>query len=190
MKHLLLAILVSLATACATPATTPSIKEPITPAIMPIAIKPQATLTQVLANGTHSFRGTDTMVSYKVAEQGKDAMYLDRPRGIMVIVKTGIIDDPLEVFSAKLMIAIANSGFGLGNPEAIVWLNHQATYFTIERTGLRAYQWIGLVDGQGVAFTCGGKLEDAHRNDVLCHDMADSFILAPLPSTGQGTTSN
>jgi hypothetical protein len=182
MKAFLLVCICSLMSACS---ATSRIEVPLQPD--PVSLKPDTVLTQVLSYGTTSFRGTATMQLAKSKSNGQqyNAMYVDHTRNLAVLIKTAPITDELEVLVLQTQQMLANSGFATGYPQTIIWLNNQANFFEIERDGLRAYQWIGLVNGQGIALTCGGSKADSLTNSLLCNDIAATVMMAPLvPSNG------
>lgn len=170
--------------ACSTTHTTP-VETPPPP---PVQVQSDTILTKVLVYGTHTFRGTQamTLATSKIDEatQQYNAMYIDHQRNLMVLIKTAPTTDTLETLAANIAVSLAASGFASGYPAVIVWLNNQAIQFPVERGTLHALQWIGLVNGQGIAFTCGGLLEDAHTNDALCRQIAESVMLMPLDPIG------
>lgn len=172
MKSLIL-ILVMLLSACASQPKT-AIVEPA-----PVA-KVVAFTTRVIVG--ENFQYTAPATLQPTSREASTAF--DESSKLLVITKVGPIpaDVPLHLFVQEMSNRLENSGFApTALPQRIVWLgiNNPGAYLVVSHNNLTIFIWLGLADGQGAAFSCGGLTSDKTRNERLCSAMADSFTLLP-----------
>ena len=190
MKSMLTALLATALTACASHEV-----QPVAPVPTPIAVAPEPVahiavalpvvpvapealpLTHELAGRAWKFQAPATMQLASDVSDKASAMYVSETERLMVVVKDDTFDGKVEDLVMVLGPMLTNAGFEFKDIAPAQWLGHDAAVSEMAKGSLYVFNWFTVVEGQGIAFSCGGKVEDKARNQLTCKAIADSFTL-------------